>query len=91
MGSDSVTQWAFPMRKATQCLVPYSENKGYETFSVLAYCAVLRTATENETFFFYLFSVFSVIFLMNLVTTAEFLINTSNNKNCTFPVNILEK
>ncbi len=27
--SDSVTQWAFPMRKATQCLVPYSENKGY--------------------------------------------------------------
>ncbi len=28
MGSDSVTQWAFPKR-STQCLVPYSENKGY--------------------------------------------------------------
>ncbi len=29
MGSDLVTQWAFPMRNATQRLVPYSENKGY--------------------------------------------------------------
>ncbi len=28
MGSDSVTRKAFPKR-STQCLVPYSENKGY--------------------------------------------------------------
>ncbi len=30
MGSDSVTRKSFPKRKkATQCLIPYSENKGY--------------------------------------------------------------
>ncbi len=44
MGSDSVTQWVFPKRP-TQCLVPYSENKGYARNPRRSRCVKLRSVS----------------------------------------------